>query len=543
MNRNSMTRFSRVPAKVDYPRSSWTDDHSLITSCNAGDLIPIEYQEIVAGDTVSMTVSSLVRSTTPIHPVMDDAYLDTYFFYVPFRLVWSHWKNFMGENTDGPWAPTVTYTPPKVTSPVGTGFAEHSLADYFKMPIKVGGKEVDALRFRAYRLIWNEWFRSEALQSPLLVNDGDNETDPTIYGDVLKANKFHDYFTSALPSPQRGEAAQVPLLGAAPLATGSSYAGPVFRLWNPSGTAGSNYGINMGYSQMASDVSMDLGTGSLLTGYGTTGNSDRYGTMRIYDLYADLSQASSVSINDFRRANAIQLMLEADARSGGRYREILRAHFGVTVPDTTVQVPEYLGGRRVNLRTQEVLQTSASVDNQTPQGNAAAMSKTVDESHLFTKSFTEPGMLIGVACIRTNHTYQQGIPRDAMRRTKYDYYWPALAALGEQPVSSDEIYASGNPTTFGYQEAFAEYRYTPNAVTAEMRSNSARSLDVWHYADYYSARPTLSGEWIAETAVNFDRTLAISSDLSDQFKLNFFFDIKWTRPMPLYSVPGLSAKF
>lgn len=313
----------------------------------------------------------------------------------------------------------------------------------------------------------------------------------------------------------------------------------MFSLWNPSGSANSTYGLNMRFDQSAPSPM----SGNLYTAHGTTGTSDAYGTFRIHNLYADLTQATSVNINDFRRANAIQLMLEADARSGGRYREILRAHFGVTVPDTTVAVPEYLGGRRINLRTQEVLQTSASVDGTTPQGNAAAMSKTVDNAHLFTKSFTEPGMLIGVACIRTNHSYQQGIPRDAMRRTKYDFYWPALAALGEQPVSTDEIYAGQNPRVFGYQEAFAEYRYTPNAVTAEMRSNSSRPLDMWHYADYYESRPTLSSDWIAETDANVDRTLAVSSELSDQFKLNFFFDIKWTRPMPLYSVPGLSAKF
>lgn len=547
MNRNTFSRFSKVPAKVDYPRSSWRDGHTLCTSCNAGDLIPIEYQEIVAGDTVSLTVSSLVRSTTPIHPVMDDAYLDTYFFYLPFRLVWRHWKNFMGENTEGPWAPEVTYTPPKITAPED-GFVEKSLADYFKMPTKVGAIVVDAMRFRAYRMIWNEWFRSEAVQSPLLVNDGDLETDDSIYGTVLKANKFHDYFTSGLPSPQRGDAAQVPLLGAAPLTTGEAYNGPFFQLWNSSGVSGSNYGINMRFSDSGSTAGLPSGT--VHTASAVSGATGDNGYFRFYNLYADLSQASSVSINDFRRANAIQLMLEADARSGGRYREILRSHFGVSVPDTTVQVPEYLGGRRINLRTQEVLQNSATIEDSTPQGNVAAMSKTIDQSYVFTKSFTEPGMIIGVATVRTNHTYQQGIPRDALRRTKFDYYWPALAALGEQAIQNQEIFAGYggserevNVRPFAYQEAFAEYRYTPSAVTAEMRSNSSRSLDVWHYADDYDTLPVLSGEWLAETSANVDRTLAVSSTLSDQFKLNFYFDLMWTRPMPLYSVPGLSAKF
>lgn len=532
------------PPTTDIRRSSFMRPSSHTTTFNAGDLIPIFYDEVLASDSCRMEVGSVIRSQTPLHPVMDDAFLDTYFFFVPFRLVWEHWVNFMGENTLSSWVSDIEYIPPKVTAPAG-GFAEKSIADYFGMPTKVSSIEVDAMRFRGYRLVWNEYFRSEAIQDPELVNLGDNETDPTIYGNLLKANKIFDLFTGALPAPQRGQAVSLPLVGDAPLVNGPMYAnGAQFSL--ASSAASTGYTPIALYANDPLPGSLDgYFTGDMTLSETDTGQSSNYGNLYFYNTYADMSKVTSATVNQLRQAFAVQRLLEQDARGGGRYRSLIRTHFGASVPDATVQVPEYLGGMRQDLRTQEVLQTSSS-DSVSPQGNTAAFSKTVNSGFVFEKSFTEPGMIIGVACVRQFHSYQQGIPRDALRKSRYDFYWPELANIGEVGVKNAEIYAQGNSQDaqiFGYQEPWYEYRYKNSYVSGEMRSNSANSLDIWHYADDYASLPVLSSSWLAETSAYIDRTLAVSSSVSDQFLADFHFYALWSRPLPLYSIPGLTGHY
>lgn len=542
MNRNSLTRFSRNPASVDIRRSDFYNESSTLTSCNAGDLVPFYCREILPGDSVQIDAAVMLRSSTLKDPVMDDAFADLYYFFVPNRLVWEHWKNFMGENTVSAWAPSVEYSVPTVKAV----FAEKSIADYFGIPTKTAAKiEVSVLPFRAYRLIWNEWFRSEALESPKLVNDGDQETDATIYGTLLKSAKLHDYFTSALPAPQRGASVSLPLIGDAEV------------------IALDTRHLNTRNGPVIAGVSDVLLEGTYNLSLEGSGSGDAYSTIRttpgtanmgdsavtFENLYADMSSVSSATITQLRQAAAIQRLLEADARGGGRYREIVQTHFGVNIPDASVQVPEYLGGRRINLRTQEVVQNSGSVSDGTTiefLGDLAAYSKTVDKGHICDKSFSEHGYLIGLMTIRTLRRYQQGIPRQFSRKTRFDFYWPSLAHISEQPIYNREIFATGGTSdgeVFGYKEPWAEYKHTESIATAEMRSNAVASMDSWHYGDDYSSLPALSAAWIHEPVANVDRTLAVTSSASDQFKVDCYNRVHWYRPMPLYSVPGLAPHF
>ena len=573
MNRNQNSHFSKNP-QVDIRRSRFDRSHSVKLSGNVGDLIPFYCDEVLPGDTFQIDTSKLVRLQTLVTPVMDNIYLDTYYFFVPCRLVWEHWREMMGENTSAPWFPDVEYSVPQVTSPprvLGdnpeSGWAEGTIADYMGIPPGVDGLSVSALPFRAYALIYNEWFRDENLQTPQSVPVGDGVTtgsndssglfQAVKGGYPLKAGKFRDYFTSCLPSPQKGPDVLLPLGQVAPVVSGSTlangygYVDPEFynkQFKNPSSSAlmassMAFYGLAPGETEL---TSLDNGrNGSLVAFNGRLGDRVDSGTQSNLSLFpanlwADLQNATAATINQLRLAFQIQRIYEKDARGGTRYIEILSNHFGVTSPDSRLQRPEYLGGNRMLINVNQVVQNSESAT--TPQGTTTAYSLTVDTHSDFTQSFVEHGFLIGLCVARYDHTYQYGIERFFSRKTRFDYYWPSLANIGEQPVYNREIYAVGTSSddgVFGYQEAWADYRYKPNRVCAEMRSSSKKSLDAWHLADDYDALPKLSPEWIREDKTNVDRALAVTSRTANQFFGDFYIKNLCTRPMPVFSIPGL----
>lgn len=562
MSRNATAHFAGVP-KVDIQRSRFKRDASHLTTMNAGSLIPIYLDEVLPGDTCTMDLRALVRMSTPIFPVMDNAFMDVYFFFVPNRLVWEHWKEFNGENTSTYWTQPAEYQVPIVTAPIDVveninGWNKGSLADYFGLPTEVPSLRVNALPFRGYTLIWNEFFRDQNYMTPahFVKNDttqvgGYNDpsdrwsgiTSAVNGGTPLPVCKVHDYFTSVLPAPQKGDAVEIPVFGDTNLIPVGGFSElhstsphPIRFLTASGGTA------------TVPSVMLQTNSSGFMSGVtGTTGQ----GTV-VYpgNLYADTSSVDLGTISQLRQAFQIQRLLEKDARGGTRYTEILNAHFGVTSPDARLQRPEYLGGKRIPINIDQVIQTSAT-NEVSPQGNTAAFSFTFNQSSQFTKSFTEHGFIIGVACIRTDHMYQQGVNKLWSRRQRFDYYWPALANISEQPVIREEIFADITPElnerVFGYQEAWAEYRYKPSQVSGAFRSQYDQSLDAWHYADFYSAEDDVNWvcdrDFIAETPVNIDRTLAVSSEVEDQFLCDFYFDATWVRPMPLYSVPGLADHF
>lgn len=529
-NINGDSRFSLAP-QANIQRSIFDRSHSHKTTFDAGKLIPIYCEEVLPGDTVTMDMSTICRMTTPLYPVMDNAYLDTHWFFVPYRLLWEHWREFCGENTD-PWAQDTVYEIPhgKVSAQFGKFW------DYIGLPPGVLC-DVSAFPLRAYQLIWNEWFRDQNLQSNQLVDTGD-AFNPALGDALLSVNKYKDYFTSCLPSPQKGDPVLLPLGEWAPVYTRAVSV--------PSD--GSLIGLKWAHNGSATTASVlisgSAGVGNTVLG---TGSGATSATAEPTNLWADLGTATAATVNQLRQAFAIQRLLEADARGGTRYRELVKAHFGVDTGDSRVQVPEYLGGKHIPINVSQVIQQSAAADEPTPLGNTGAFSKTVDRAGLFTKSFVEHGLLMGFVSVRTDHTYQQGIPRYLTRRQRYDFYWPELANIGEQPVKVSEIYAAADPENsliFGYQEAWADYRYSPNRVSGAFRSSSSQSLDVWHYADDYATRPYLGSSWITETDDNIARTLAVQdSKVADQFLLDCYFQARWARPMPLYSVPGLEGHF
>lgn len=543
MNRNTERFFSMLP-KVNIQRSLFDRSHELKTSFNAGLLIPIFCDETLPGDTFTMDLASVVRTTSPfVKPVMDNMYMDTYFFFVPNRLVWDHWKEFMGENSSGPWTQQTEYVIPQVTSPSG-GWNHGTLGDYFGCPPGVANLPISALYARAYSLIWNEFFRDQNLQNPTNVpktdadvtgsNGSTYETDPCLYGMPLPVAKFHDYFTSALPEPQKGPSVSLPLGTSAPI-TGTISGTGNLQFDNAAHVGGS--------------VSLFAAPGNVyINGHS---NSDlRYVSgLDITSASVDLSNATAATINQLRQAFAIQRLYEKDARGGTRYIEVIKSHFNVDSPDARLQRPEYLGGKRISLNISQVLQTGETGAT-SPQANVAAYSLTGDASSLFTKGFTEHGIVIGLACVRTEKTYQQGLNKIFSRRRRFDYYWPTLSHLGEQAILNKEIYAQGNSVldannkviddqAFGYQEAWAEYRYKPSQVTGQMRSNATGSLDVYHFADDYNSLPQLGDSWIVEDKANIDRCLAFGSAVADQFIADFYFKFRSARPMPVNSIPGL----
>ena len=543
---SSQSHFSNVP-RIDIQRSRFLRPSQHKTTFNAGDLIPLYVDEVLPGDTRSIDMAAVVRMQTPIVPVMDNANIDLYWFFVPNRLVWEHWQELNGENNTTYWEQPVEYEVPQCTAPINDGWLPGTLADYMGIPTAVTGFSVSALPFRAYALIYNEWFRDQNLKSPALVNVSDTAPGGENYDDHIvglqrggypaKAAKYHDYFTSCLPQPQKGPDVLLPLGAAAPLNTYDPAHPGQFQDHVPDNAL-------VWYSRTGSLVSDTL-VGSGLGGAASSVRSPAVtqlwnDDLRPANLFADLSQATASTVNELRLAFAIQRLYERDARGGTRYTEILRSHFGVTSPDSRLQRPEYLGGKRIPIGMSQVLQTSAS--STTPQGNTAAYSLTNMASGMFTKSFVEHGILMCLGVVRTEHTYQQGLERFWTRKKRFDFYDPALANIGEQAVLNKEIYLQGNSQddqAFGYQEAWADYRYKPSRVSSEMRSNYAQSLDIWHYADFYTERPVLSSGWIDETKVNIDRTIAVSSSNSNQFFGDFLFRDSCVRPMPLYSVPGM----
>lgn len=548
MSRNEEMHFSQNPTNIDIPRSKFKINSDHKTTMNTGDLVPIGIWETLPGDTAKIDLASLVRMTTPIYPVMDNAYMDIYFFSVPNRLVWEHWKEFMGENTTSYWTQKIEYTMPQVTAPTG-GWKKGTIADYMGIPTGVEGISVSALPFRAVALTYNEWFRDENLIEPCDITKGDATTAGSNGKDYVvdvqkggmppKVAKYADYFTSALPEPQKGPDVFIPIGGSGTISGTATVHTSGSRLRKGEapilGIGGQAQGI-IAQAGSASNNQANIYEGSIGTYKSMWDITNRY--INGSDLTYTGSETQA-TINQLRQAFAVQRMYEKDARGGTRYTEMIRAHFAVVSPDARQQRPEYLGGKRIPINITQVLQQS-STDATSPLGQTAAYSLTIDNNGMFTKSFTEHGHIIALACIRTDHTYQQGIERFWSRKNRTDFYFPTLANIGEQYIKNKEIYAQGtseDEEAFGYQEAWAEYRYKPSRISGELRSTYETPLDSWHYGDKYTSLPVLGKDWINETKENVARTLAVTTQ--DQFIADFYFETTWTRPMPIYSIPGL----
>jgi hypothetical protein len=538
MHRNKSVdshQFAMVP-RADIPRSKFKAQKTYKTTFDAGYLVPIYCDEVLPGDTFNLKMTAFARLATPIYPVMDNMYIDSFFFFVPNRLIWSNWQKFMGQQTNP--GDSISYLVPQQVSPAG-GYAVNSLQDYMGLPT-VGqvsaGQTVSHCAFwpRAYNLIYNEWFRDENLQNSVVVDTGDGPD--TVANYVLRRRgKRHDYFTSSLPWPQKGSAVTLPLGGTATVQ--STGVQPTFSAIDGTWT---NRGLE-GY-QSGGNLMSFAGAG-----VGATQRAQKFGTTT--GLEADLSTATAATINQLRQSFQIQKLLERDARGGTRYTEIIRAHFGVVSPDARLQRPEYLGGGSTPIIINPIAQTSgtSASGTTTPLGNLAAMGTGLAQGHGFTQSFTEHGVLLGLISVRADLTYQQGLDRMWSRSTRYDFYFPAFATLGEQAVLQKEIYVTGTTasdnTVFGYQERWAEYRYKPSQITGYFRSTASGTLDAWHLSQRFTSAPTLNSTFIQDTPP-VDRVVAIGASANGkQLLLDAFFDVTMARPMPLYSVPGLIDHF
>jgi hypothetical protein len=548
MNRNNERHFNQVP-ETHVSRTRFKRDQNILTTFDAGKLVPFYVDEVLPGDTFSVDTAAIIRMTTPKYPVFDDAFIDFYYFFCPNRILWDSFKRFMGEADNKPWMPTRTYQTPKInikgtyTDDAYKGPKEGSVLDYMGVPTEINknktGKDtlINALPVRAYVKIWNEFFRDQNVGNPAEVKENDydlyyyDKNDENDIEEILKSaenggrclpvSRYHDYFSSCLPYPQRGPEVTIALTGNAPVST---------------------FKTEKLEEQLAHDFGANFNATSVKAPEETTkpGMSFNDGIKNGY-LGADLSGIEAATINQLRQAFAVQHYYEALARGGSRYREQVRALFGVSISDKTVQVPEYLGGGRYHVNINQIVQTSGQqTEADTPIGETGAMSVTPISESSFTKSFEEHGFVIGVMCVRHDHSYQQGLERFWSRSDRLDYYFPQFANLGEQPVKKKEIMLTGTSTddeTFGYQEAWADYRMKPNRVSGKMRSNAEGTLDFWHYADNYSTVPTLSQEWMNEGKTEIARTLIVQNE--PQFFGAIRVMNKTTRCMPLYSVPGL----
>lgn len=521
-------QFSEVP-HAQIQRSSFDRSHGYKTTFDGGRLVPIFVDEALPGDTFNVKMDAFARLATPIAPFMDNLYLETFFFAVPNRLLWDNWEKFNGAQ-DNPGDST-DYLIPQVSAPEG-GWESETLGDYFGIPTGVD-ISANALHFRAYNLIYNDWFRDQNLQDSVPVPKGDGPDLGTGYPLRFRL-KRHDYFTSCLPWPQKGESVDIPLGQYAPIVADPDTDGSVrFRDGSTSGALANMFSDgsgNIAAINPSISPNSELHWASSGTNY----------------IVADLSDATAATINQLRQAFQIQKMLERDARGGTRYTEIINAHFGVTSPDARLQRPEYLGGGRSYVNINPVAQTSAtdvSGPDASPQGNLAAVGTSVVSGHGFTKSFTEHCVIIGLVNVRADLTYQQGLNRMWSRQTRYDYYWPALAHIGEQAVINKEIYADGtaqDEDVFGYQERYAEYRYKPSQITGKFRSSDPQSLDYWHLSQYFTTRPNLNTTFMLDNPP-IGRVIAVQDE--PQFLLDAYFSMRCVRPMPLYGVPGLIDHF
>lgn len=546
--------FSQIP-KAQISRSVFDRSHGWKSTFDGGFLVPFLVDEVLPGDSYKVKFNFLARLSTPIVPTMDNLFLDTFYFFVPYRLLWKHWEEFNGEQKY-PGAST-DYLVPQTTAPADKGFDVGSLEDYFGLPTGVKGIKANELAARAYALIWNEWFRDENLQNPINLStfveiSNASGLDDVGLGDagfvgqhkLLRRGKRHDYFTSALPWPQKGPGVEIGLAGNAPI----SGTVPVdlynlgYSTPNNGGDSSVSFKNIVGVSPSAGDrISWyDWQNGKSTIASAGKGSLAFTGT-------ADLSLTSAATINSLRQAFQVQKLYERDARGGTRYTEILRSHFGVISPDSRLQRPEYLGGSESPVIISPVVQNSAtgSTGSETPQGNLAAygLASSTSSKHGFTKSFVEHGIIIGLLNVRADLTYQQGIPRMFSRRTRFDFYWPVLAHLGEQAILNKEIYAQGTSAdddVFGYQERYAEYRYFPSMITGKLRSTDSQSLDVWHLSQKFDSLPTLSAQFIQDDPP-ISRILAVQNE--PQFIIDSYIEMKCARPMPVYGVPGLVDHF
>lgn len=532
-NRGMMQHvFAQVP-QVQIQRSRFDRSSGYKTTFNAGYLVPVFMDEVLPGDTFACRATYFCRLSTPIHPVMDNMFLETFFFFVPNRLIWTNFKRFFGEQ-DNP-ADSTSYLVPQMVAPVG-GYTEMSLQDYMGIPTKKDGLPHNSLHLRAYNLIYNQWFRDQNLQNSVTVDLGDGPDTPANYV-LLKRGKRHDYFTSCLPWPQKGPAVNIPLGGQAPVKGIAFAASPTIASFT-------------GYESATSGSSSVTYTTSQRTdvGGGTAINAASVGGFWRPQAYADLTAATAATINQLRQAFQIQKIYERDARGGTRYTELIQAHFGVTSPDARLQRAEYLGGGSTHFNVNPIAQTSNTPVSGTPQGNLAAMGTATLGNAGFTKSFTEHGVLLGLVSMRADLNYQDGLHRMWSRQTRFDFYWPALAQIGEQAVLNQEIYAQGTTgggrtddlNTWGYQERYAEYRYKPSIVTGQFRSNSATPLDSWHLSQHFTSLPVLNASFIVEQPP-VSRIVAVPSE--PNILLDAWFDLTCARPMPVYSVPGNIDRF